>query len=322
MTFVKVGVLLLVALLAVGCHNVTTAAPKPSLGTSAAGPVLGTPASGTLTPGTPAAGTRTPKTPAPGTPTSGHPTGTAAPTSPASDPSTPSSPSQTAAPSPSNSSSSAAPSPSSTTWAWCSSDPFGTENTSDGFLLYNNEWNSSAAGPQTICGNSGADWQVTSTQGGSDPTSVKTYPSVQKNYSNVPVGQFTKMTSSYSESMPSSGDFEAAYDIWLNGLNKEVMFWVDNHGQTPSGDKKATVPLGGLTWNLYATGGGYWAFVLDHNASSGTVDLLAGLRYLQSTGALSASDKLWQVNFGWEICSTQDKPEVFRMRNYSLASSP
>jgi len=27
------------------------------------------------------------------------------------------------------------------------------------------------------------------------------------------------------------------------------------------------------------------------------------------------------VNFGWEICSTSNKPEVFRMRSYSLASS-
>jgi hypothetical protein len=69
------------------------------------------------------------------------------------------------------------------------------------------------------------------------------------------------------------------------------------------------------------TGNGYWAFVLDHNASSGTVDLLAGLRYLQSAGALSASDQLWQVNFGWEICSTSNHPEVFRMKSYSLASS-
>jgi len=143
---------------------------------------------------------------------------------------------------------------------------------------------------------------------------------VQKNYPNEAVGQFTKMTSSYAESMPSGGDFEAAYDIWLNGLSKEVMFWVDNHGQAPAGTKRATVTLGGLTWDLYATSG-YWAFVLNHNASSGTVDLLAGLRYLQSTGALSASDKLWQVNFGWEICSTLNKPEVFRVTSYSLASS-
>ena len=308
MTSLKIAVLVLVALLAVGCRSVTTSAPKPSLGTSTPGQSPGTsapkPSLGTSTPGQ-SPGTPTPKpSPSPSSSSSARQ----------------SSPSQTPSPLPSVSSSSAAPSPRPTSWAWCSSDPLGTKNTPDGYDLYNNEWNSAEAGPQTICGNSGADWQVTSTQSGADPGSVKTYPSVQKNYPNEAVGQFTKMTSSYAESMPSGGDFEAAYDIWLNGLSKEVMFWVDNHGQTPAGTKQATVTLGGLTWDLYATRG-YWAFVLDHNAPSGTVDLLAGLRYLQSTGALSASDQLWQVNFGWEICSTLNQPEVFRMTSYSLASS-
>ena len=311
MTSPKIAVLVLVALLVVGCRSVTTATAKPSPGTSAPGTsapgaivlelLLGTFTS-ELSRGTSAAG----PSPSPGTSSS-------APRS---------SPGQALRPSPVAGASSAAPPPGAATWAWCSSAPLGTKNTSDGYDLYNNEWNSAAAGPQTICGNSGADWQVTSTQGGADPTSVKTYPSVQKNYPDEAVGQFTKMTSSYAESMPSGGDFEAAYDIWLNGLSKEVMFWVDNHGQAPAGTKRAAITLGGLTWDLYATGQGYWAFVLDHNASSGSVDLLAGLRYLLSTGALSASDKLWQVNFGWEICSTAGVPEVFRVTSYSVTSSP
>jgi hypothetical protein len=319
MNALKIAPLVVIALLAVGCRSVTTGNPGTAIGTG-----MATTSPGTSTPTpqgtpTPTHGTATP------TQSTSVPTASASTTTPTPSPvtamPTPSQMTAPPTPSPSVSSSSAAPSPSSTSFAWCSSAPFGTESTSDGFLLYNNEWNTKEAGPQTICGNSGADWQVTSTQGGSDPTSVKTYPSVQKNYPNEHVGQFTSMTSSYAESMPSTGDFEAAYDIWVNGLSKEIMFWVDNHGQTPSGTKQATVTLGGLTWTLYATGGGYWAFVLDHNASSGTVDLLAGLKYLESTGALSSSDQLWQVNFGWEICSTQNQPEVFRMTNYSLASS-
>jgi Glycosyl hydrolase family 12 len=224
-------------------------------------------------------------------------------------------------PSPSQTSSPASPT-GPKTWAWCSSDAFGTFNTSDGFDLYNNEWNSSAhPGPQKICGNSGHDWQVTSTQRANN-TEVLTYPSVQKNYPNRALSSFTSMTSSYAENMNSAAgtDAEAAYDIWINDLNKEVMFWVDNHGQTPAGSKVATVTLGGLTWNFYKTGG-YYAFVLDHNAASGTVDLLAGLKYLMSHGDLSASDKLWQVNFGFEVCSTAGAPETFTVSNFTLASS-
>jgi len=257
------------------------------------------------------------------------------PTSPSADPTSPSSGPTSPSPdptsprpdptSPSTSPGSTSPAASPTapkSWAWCSSDAFGTFNTSDGFDLYNNEWNSSGhPGPQQICGNSGHDWQVTSTQRAGN-TAVLTYPSVQRNYPNRALSSFTSMTSSYAENMHAVAgtDAEAAYDIWINDLNKEVMFWVDNHGQTPAGSKVATVTLGGLTWNYYKTSG-YYAFVLDHNATAGTVDLLAGIKYLISRGDLSGSDKLWQVNFGFEICSTAGAPETFTVSNFTLASS-
>ena len=210
----------------------------------------------------------------------------------------------------------------SASWAWCSSAPSGTRNTSDGFDLYNNKWNSSGnPGPQQICGNSGRDWQVTSTQRAGN-TAVLTYPSVQRNYPNRALSSFTSMTSSYAENLNATAgtDAEAAYDIWINDLSKEVMFWVDNHGQTPAGSKIATVTLGGLTWDYYQDSG-YYAFVLDHSATTGTVDLLAGIKYLMSRGDLSASDKLWQVNFGFEVCSTAGVPHTFTVSNYTLASS-
>jgi hypothetical protein len=213
--------------------------------------------------------------------------------------------------------------------AWCSSAPFGQSNTPDGrFDLYNNEWNTSAnPGPQTICGNSESDWQVTSTQRAGN-TEVLTYPSVQLNYNGgngYPLSKFTSMTSSYAENMHavSGTDAEAAYDIWLNGLNKEVMIWVDNHGQAPAGSKVATTTFSGATWDLYETSDrSYLAFVREGNASSGTVDLLAALKFLQGRGDLAAGDVLWQVNFGWEICSTAGAPETFTVSNYSLTSAP
>ena len=196
------------------------------------------------------------------------------------------------------------------------------------FDLYNNEWNTSAGpGPQTICGNSASDWQVTSTQRAGN-SEVLTYPSVQLNYNGTngyPLSRFTSMTSSYAETMRavSGTDAEAAYDIWPNDLRKEVMVWVDNHGQAPAGSKVATTTFSGATWDLYETSNrSYMAFVRQGSASSGAVDLLAALTYLEHRGDLSASDVLWQVNFGWEICSTAGAPERFVMSNYSLASAP
>jgi hypothetical protein len=143
-------------------------------------------------------------------------------TSPGPVPTSPGPVQTTTSPSPTQTSTSPA------SWAWCSSAPFGEWSTPDGrFDLYNNEWNTSDdPGPQTICGNSESDWQVTSTQRAGN-TGVLTYPSVQLNYNGgngYPLSQFTGMTSSYAETMNavSGTDAEAAYDIWLNGLNKEV----------------------------------------------------------------------------------------------------
>jgi hypothetical protein len=294
-------------------HGHTWPIPEPTSPMS----VPTSPGTDPMSPGTaPASPTSTPTSPSTGptSPTSAPTSPTSAPTSPSTGPTSPS-------PSPSSTSPSASPA-GPKNWAWCSSDAFGTFNTSDGFDLYNNKWNSSGnPGPQQICGNSGHDWQVTSTQRAGN-TAVLTYPSVQRNYPNQALSSFTSMTSSYAENLNATAgtDAEAAYDIWINDLNKEVMFWVDNHGQTPAGAKVATVTLGGLTWNYYRESG-YYAFVLDHNAATGTVDLLAGIKYLISRGDLSASDKLWQVNFGFEICSTAGVPETFTVSNFTLASS-
>ena len=257
--------------------------------------------------------------PSPGSPPSAAPSASSSPSTTSPDP-------IPATTSPSQVQTATSTSPAS--WAWCSSAPLGQWTTPDGrFDLYNNEWNTSYnPGPQTICGNSESDWQAVSNQRAGN-TAVLTAPSVQIPYNNsngYPLSDFSSLSSSYAENMHAVAgtDAEAMYDIWLNNLNKEVMFWVDNHGQTPSGSVVATTTFSGATWDLWQTGGGYWAFVRKGNASSGTVDLLAGLKYLESRGDLAATDKLWQVNFGWEICSTAGAPETFTVSNYSVNSTP
>ena len=213
-------------------------------------------------------------------------------------------------------------------WAWCSSAPTAQWRTPGGqFNLYNDEWNTPRnPGPQTICGNAASSWQVTSTQRAGNHA-ILTYPCVQLNYNGTtgyPLGKFTSMTSSYAENMNavSGTDAQAAYDIWINGLQKEVLVWVDNHLQTPLGSVVAITRFSGATWDLYEYAGRpYMAFVREGNATSGTVDLFAALKYLEGRGDLAATDMLWQVNFGWEIASTAGEPEIFAVSNYSVTSA-
>ena len=53
----------------------------------------------------------------------------------------------------------------------------------------------------------------------------------------------------------------------------------------------------------------------------GTIDVLAGLQWLQSKGYVASDATLSQVNFGWEICSTGGVAETFEMTSYLLAAT-
>jgi hypothetical protein len=200
---------------------------------------------------------------------------------------------------------------------WKSSAPLAAWN-NGGFIVYNNEWNSSA-GPQTIWADSYQHWGVASTQQAGN-TAVETYPCVQKNYNNVPVSSLRLLRNGFTESMPphTKGlDAEAADDVWLNNYNIEVMIWVDNHGQRPAGNVVGHATIFGQHFAVWRAGT-YYAFVLDHNETTGMTHIQASLRWLVSHGYIKSSATLTQVNFGWEIASTNGKPEDFKITKYWL----
>jgi len=200
--------------------------------------------------------------------------------------------------------------------AWQSDEPSGGWD-NDGFYVFNNVWNKkSKPGPQHIWANSYKDWGVTSTQ--SPSTAVRAYPCVQKNLKEpVKASAFTKMVSTYVEQGPEKGTYNVSYDLWFNGLKKEAMFWVDSDHWGDLGKPLETVTLGGKKWRVYHEGG-YTRFQLDKTEKSGTVDLLAGIKYMIGKGWLAPEDLAWQINFGFEICSTENQPLEFKVSDYSL----
>jgi hypothetical protein len=201
-------------------------------------------------------------------------------------------------------------------------------------------------GPQVITANSFQDWSVTATD--TDPSNaageVLTYPNASLNYYQLntpasgntdPPAQYhlnniTSLTSDFTESMPQVSDLnaEAAYDLWLNNWQTEVMVWVDT---SPAKDrnmaddgmtKVGNYTYGGQNFALWREGNGitgFYVFLLDHNETSGTVDLKAMLQTMVSLGYIPAASPLTQIPFGWEISDTGGKPVTFSLSKFDVS---
>jgi hypothetical protein len=194
-------------------------------------------------------------------------------------------------------------------------------------------------GPQLLTASSFQDWSVTATD--TDPSNapgeVLTYPDASYNYyqlaSTAPaqydLNNITSLTSDFSESMPQLSDLnaEAAYDMWLNNWATEVMVWVDtspakdrnlaDDGMTETG----TYTYDGQNFALWHSGtgiNGFYVFLLDHNETSGTVDLKAMLETMVSLGYIPAASPLTQIPFGWEVSDTGGQPVTFSMSKFDV----
>jgi hypothetical protein len=204
-----------------------------------------------------------------------------------------------------------------------------------GLNVSNDMWNcpQAACGKQEVWANSSSDWGVVSTMAAGN-TAVLTYPAVQELYGAnnqpAPLANASELVSTFAESMPTTAGTigEAAYDIWLNGWNTEVMIWVDNQHQVFDRPSVGTATFNGQQFRIYVTHGvshGYPTgpifFVLQNNETSGTVDILAVFHWLERAGYLSATKGgLNAVDFGWEICSTNGVPETFTISHYTLSA--
>jgi hypothetical protein len=196
---------------------------------------------------------------------------------------------------------------------------------------------------QTVTARGPGNWSLSAHEPAGN-TAVMTYPNVQQLMNNfsadgtwsgsgdTPISGLATMTSTYTETMPhnSGTTAQAAWDIWLsnNGSHpNEVMVWVDNVNRGSGGAvRKATATVGGQDWTLYQFGGGELIWSLGApgtfaQQSSGTVDLLALLHWLQNNGFAASSATIGQIDFGWEICSTGGMNETFTVSRYDLKST-
>lgn len=215
---------------------------------------------------------------------------------------------------------------------------------SNGYDTYvgNNCWADPSCA-QAVSANSPGDWQVVSAEPAGN-TGVRTYPDVQQlmnnwsgdstwsGFSDTPVSGLSGLSSSYAETMPHNAgtDSQFAWDIWMSsdsGYPGEVMVWTDNVNRGDGGATQVgTATIGGQAWTAYEYGSGEFIWSLGAPGTfaqqpSGTVDLLALMKWMQANGFMAPGAAIGQIDAGWEICSTGGVPETFTVSSYSLTAS-
>jgi hypothetical protein len=196
-------------------------------------------------------------------------------------------------------------------------------------------WNPISGWSQTLYATTPGNWYVTANMPAGN-TAVVSFPNTGESYNSNPLTSFSSLYSSFSENMnPTAGtSAEAAYDIWLNNWNNEVMIQHDmvNRGG-PCGPVLATVTFGGhggvpmQSWNLCQYGSELiWQVAGSgdrYGEQSGSVDILAMLNWLENNGGyLPHGSNLTAIGYGFEICSTGGADENFQIASFSLTSSP
>ncbi|GHF70917.1 hypothetical protein FHX82_005526 [Amycolatopsis bartoniae] len=199
---------------------------------------------------------------------------------------------------------------------WSSSDQW-AEWSTGGYTVRQDCW-ASNHGPETIYANSSSNFWVDSTQPATD--GVKCYPHSARNVGRT-LSSLATLTSSFNVTLPGSGVYNAAYDIWANSNAYEVMIWENRVTAGPLGSKQTTASIGGVSYDVYRGNNGHevYSFVRG-NVTSGGVDILSVLKWLRSNGWWG-DVTLGEVQFGFEISSTGGATERFTTNSYSVSFS-
>lgn len=202
---------------------------------------------------------------------------------------------------------------------WSSSEGTGTISLDSAGLWWvdNDAW-SGSHGPQTIHVCNQSSWYAVSKQPNVQGQ-VETYPNTEYDIggrnNGLPtrtIAQYKTISSTFSEAFPSAGSWDAAYDLWLNNWSTEIMIWNEYTGtQLYYQGMGRPVTLSGVPYHFINLGGEL-IFIRDTMVKSGSVDLLAAMKWLVTQGLVKSTAVPTQLEYGVEVCSTSGT-ETFPM---------
>ncbi|WP_443750761.1 GH12 family glycosyl hydrolase domain-containing protein [Asticcacaulis solisilvae] len=218
--------------------------------------------------------------------------------------------------------------------ATCTSAQYGSF-TVGSFTFYNDMWGS-GANTQTICANSASNWSITSNQ--PNTSGIKAYGNASY-YVGKSLSSLTTLSSTLSESTPSGGAWDAAYDVWDSTNKYEIMIWMNYTGtSTGGGNVKpisynwssagnavpvyTNVSVGGSTWNVYEGSNGsnnVISFLRTTKTNNATTDIKAILNWIKGIGYFG-NITVGQLQYGVEVTSTNSASSTWTMSNYTVTS--
>lgn len=211
---------------------------------------------------------------------------------------------------------------------WSSSAQYGSY-TSGSFSWNNDEWGS-GHNTQTICVNSTTNWNIVSNQ--PNTSGVKAYGH-EAFYVGKALSSINTLSATLSQSTPSGGSWDAAYDIWDSTNAYEIMLWTNWTGSAgPIANSYScngacptytNVSVGGGTWNVYEGSNGsnkVISLLLTTKSNNKTLDIKAILNWIKSTGYFG-NITVGSVQYGVEVTSTNSTNETFTINNWSLTSN-
>lgn len=193
-----------------------------------------------------------------------------------------------------------------------------------GYNFNNDVWAPSGgtcAGAQTIWANSNTRWGVWSDQ--PNTGGIKSYPHISRTI-NKAVGSLSKLSTTGSTTLPSSGAWESTFDVWTGNNSHEIMIWLNCTG-TPSGCGNVkpishnwsstgcalpvytNVYLSGAYWNVFRGYNGanrVYSFLRTSKTSSTSVDVLSILNYLKNKVYWVGNETVGDVQDGYEVTSS------------------
>jgi hypothetical protein len=188
-------------------------------------------------------------------------------------------------------------------------------------------WSPISGWHQTLYATDPGNWHVTANMPAGN-TAVVSFPNTGAAYGEQPLSKFSEIYSSFSENMNATAGTSAwaAYDLWFNNWDKEVMIQHDFAGNGPC-TFVATQAFGGSggvpvqTWGLCQYGDELIWKLTGGSEQKGSVDILSMITWLEKHGYLRSSSTITDLSYGFEICSTGGKDENFQVSSFSITAS-